>query len=306
MKKILGLFLLIGLLAACDDGDLIVTTFDFDEDTKLSLCGDSLTKVIYAVNTDPNESISFKFQSDDFDGTFDSLNAPEPKEILINAENKIIYRIYDGELTGSNYFCVEVPPSSPTVAEEYETTTGGKVILVMSVIEQDDHDGVEAAQEDINGNGVLDDDDTDADGIPNFIDPDDDNDNVTTLTEIGGEDAVPQNFPDTDSDGTPDYLDEDDDNDGVLSRNEDLNQNLNLLDDDSDGDGIDNYLDADSAMEVIVDEYREYTITRTFRTRVIAEDITLNEKGGEESIRLETLVLGHLDVQAQKVLTGDP
>lgn len=51
---------------------------------------------------------------------------------------------------------------------------------------------------------------------------------------------------DTDEDGIANYLDVDDDNDGKLTKDEDTNGNGNWFDDDADGDGIPNFLDKDS------------------------------------------------------------
>jgi len=51
---------------------------------------------------------------------------------------------------------------------------------------------------------------------------------------------------DSDGDGLSDYLDPDDDNDGILTKNEDTDGDGDPRNDDSDGDGVPNYLDADS------------------------------------------------------------
>ncbi len=77
-----------------------------------------------------------------------------------------------------------------------------------------DGDGVPDVNEDLNQNGNLQDDDTDADGIPNYLDTDDDGDGVPTANELG----------DANGDGIPDYLDP--------------NQGGNPNDRDTDGDGI--------------------------------------------------------------------
>ena len=69
-----------------------------------------------------------------------------------------------------------------------------------------DFDGVLSKYEDINNNGDFYDDDTDADGIDNF-------------------------------------MDSDDDGDGVSTKYEDLNKNGNYFDDDTNGNGIPNFLD---------------------------------------------------------------
>ncbi|WP_282069604.1 gliding motility-associated C-terminal domain-containing protein, partial [Olleya namhaensis] len=105
--------------------------------------------------------------------------------------------------------------------------------------------------------------DTDGDGIPNWMDTDDDNDGVDTINEDyadtddsdGDIDPTGDDDPtndDTDGDGIPDYLDTDDDNDGILTPDEypDPNEDgIGFGDDavDSDGDGLPDYLDVNNA-----------------------------------------------------------
>ena len=52
-------------------------------------------------------------------------------------------------------------------------------------------------------------------------------------------------LPDTDGDGIPDYRDPDDDDDGIETIDEDLDQDGDFSNDDSDSDGTPNYLDPD-------------------------------------------------------------
>jgi hypothetical protein len=52
------------------------------------------------------------------------------------------------------------------------------------------------------------------------------------------------NTEDTDADGIYNYLDDDDDGDGVPTAEENWNQDGNPTNDDSNGDGIPDYLDA--------------------------------------------------------------
>lgn len=312
-QKCIVLFFFTCLLTSCDDGDLIVTTFDFDSETQLQLCGKNTTKVVYAFNDDPIESISLNFKSEDFDGTFfDTIPNPPARFVELNQENTLIYRMYDGEVSNGNYFCSEVPPSSPRVLEQYKSTSGGSVILNTTVLKQDDNDGVPKEVEDSNGNGNYFDDDADSDGFPNFIDADDDNDNVPTLTEIEGKETLPENYRDTDNDGIPNYLDPDDDGDGTISRYEDLNAldnvdgdnipDLNPADDDTDLDATPNYLDADNAASLTLDLFKKYEVTRTFRTRFTAKNVTMEHATSAESITFETLVMGYLDVSATDTL----
>lgn len=77
-----------------------------------------------------------------------------------------------------------------------------------------DGDGIPSFMEDLNGNHILGDDDTDGNGIPNFQDPDDDGDGKPTKEEIiihptDKDWLTPDDIEliDSNNSGTPDYLD---------------------------------------------------------------------------------------------------
>jgi len=117
-----------------------------------------------------------------------------------------------------------------------------------------DLDMVATASEDLNGDGNLENDDTDGDGIPNFLDNDDDGDMVLTSFEYvfasGRNSNTTNSLLDTDNDGIPNYLDNDDDGDGVLTINEDYNRNNNPADDDTNNNGLPDYLERTVALGV--------------------------------------------------------
>lgn len=117
-----------------------------------------------------------------------------------------------------------------------------------------DLDTVATASEDLNGDGNLENDDTDGDGIPNFLDNDDDGDMVLTSFEYvfasGRNSDAANSALDTDNDGIPNYLDNDDDGDGVLTINEDYNRNNNPADDDTNNNGLPDYLERAVALGV--------------------------------------------------------
>ncbi len=109
-----------------------------------------------------------------------------------------------------------------------------------------DFDTVPTATEDLNNNDNYGDDDTDGDGLPDFIDEDDDGDMILTIDEL----TVPRpnnrtvnTYADTDGDGIPNYLDDDDDGDGTLTIDEDYNGDGNPGNDDINNNGIPDYLD---------------------------------------------------------------
>jgi hypothetical protein len=297
-------------LSSCDDGDIIVTTFDFDEETNLSLCQDDNLNILYFIDSETNEAISFVFTLDDFDGTFTSIDETtvELSPINITSSNQVIYRKLSGGINGNNYFCQQIPPSSPQVLEEFVSTTGGTATLQIRILEQDDDDDVPAALEDLNGNGDLFDDDSDGDGIPNFLDTDDDNDNVLTTSEEL--EAVDENgvvitdpegnvvYVDTDGDGTPNYRDDDDDGDGVITRYEDLNvcedpENPALNpDNDTNADDLANYLNENATESLVIDVIKANSVTRSFFTQVVFNDITFENQNSDESLTFTNFIMG--------------
>jgi chitodextrinase len=95
-----------------------------------------------------------------------------------------------------------------------------------------DGDGVPNIEEDVNDDGNPHNDDSDSDGLSNYLDPDDDDDTIPTCIEISDGNQYGQ---DVDTDGTPNYLDTDSDGDGLMDYEEGTG--------DHDGDGIPNYLD---------------------------------------------------------------
>jgi len=108
----------------------------------------------------------------------------------------------------------------------------------------DDGDGVPTLLEDVNGDGVYD-DDTDEDSIPDYLDDDDDDDGLPTIDEA---DIDPKtgDYIDTDGDGLPNYRDADDDGDGIPTIEEgDL---------DTDGDGVPDALDPDADNDGLADQ----------------------------------------------------
>ncbi|WP_405398189.1 FKBP-type peptidyl-prolyl cis-trans isomerase [Maribacter sp. Asnod2-G09] len=80
-----------------------------------------------------------------------------------------------------------------------------------------DGDGIPSILEDLNGNGFLNDDNTNEEAeadvrtyVANYLDPDDDGDGILTIDEIELDaDGNFVGFLDTDGDGTPDHLDND-------------------------------------------------------------------------------------------------
>lgn len=299
MKKILFLFIATLLLQSCDDGEIIVTSFNFDE-AELENCGTLGNYVFYKVNPDAQESLSLKL------GVTDSLyKIAGIKTYLINGTTNFVnYRTYDGDL-GSGYFCSSIPPTSPRVVVDYRAAAG--IAEFSTEFLYEDGDGVpllmELDTEDADGDGdpFTNPLDTDGDGIPNYYDFDDDGDNVPTALELDREDADgdgdpltnPLNTDLANGDLIPNYLDEDDDGDGVLTRNEDEDGDLDPTNDITDETVGPDYLNPDVEDTYERNEYRLHTYKIFKSVKIILRDVVL--ENGEEELLVETLIMGTLE-----------
>lgn len=79
------------------------------------------------------------------------------------------------------------------------------ILTTVNGLADADGDGVPNNQEDLNGNGTLNDNDTDGDFVFNFMDDNDDNDVLKTIEEDYNGNGNPAD-DDTNANGTPDYL----------------------------------------------------------------------------------------------------
>lgn len=283
MNKFLALFFFFTiLLQSCDDGDIIITTFNFDE-AELETCGTLGNYVFYKVNPEALESLSLKL------GVTDSLyRTAETKNYILNGTTNFVnYRTYDGVL-GTTYFCSSIPPTTPNVTVDYLAAAGTAEFVTTFIYE--DNDLVPEEEEEAG--------DTDGDGLPNIYDFDDDGDNVPTARELDTENADGDDNPftnpkDTDGDGIPDYLDDDDDGDGVLTRDEDENGNLDPMDDVTDTSVGPDYLNPAVAISYEITEYRLHTYKIFKSVKITLKNLVL--ENGEETITQETLVMGNLE-----------
>lgn len=269
MRKFFLICLCFGFLT-CNDGDII--TFQLDFNDTFQQCGEL---VFYKTKSDPSESLSIDFSSVTSIDTFLNVDADG---IYMSGNLACIfnYRTYNANLP-TNYFCTNIPPSSVTILTDDQSD--GSTAQVTTVLTEDDDDGIPAALEDINGDGNLDNDDTDGDGIPNYLDFDDDGDNVPTTTENPdpNNDGVLDDAQDTDMDGIPDYLDTDDDGDGALTRDEENDSQDQNPTNDIDNASIGaNYLNALFSVSVPATAYRLHAIQQTYEISCIVNDIQIS------------------------------
>ena len=287
MKKIFILLTISIFLGSCNDGDVIVTTFDFDDES-LSNCGDVGGYVLYKFNNETNESISLSLSTND-----SIYNMTEEQVFNLNGEGNIVhYRKYSDAID-DDYFCNNVPPTSPTVTSEYIGSSGEATIT--TTITLDDEDGI---FEEISSL------DTDGDELLDYYDADDDGDNVLTSTELGDDflNGITDTPQDTDGDGVFDYLDTDDDNDGILTINEDLDQNLDPSNDLTDG--VPNYLNDAVLIETLTTDYRIHTYNYNSDILVVLTNVVLIS--GDDQITQQTMSLGTIEGVINEPITITP
>ena len=282
MRKIVALSILCLSLFNCDDGDIITSELEFDETFKA--CGDL---VIFKTNT--SQSLSLQITGSNFvmNDLIEVIEHPDnPNRLqLANTEytqadvggNRTFrYRSYASSTDG--IFCNDVPPDNIQITEDYSSSGDFTFFVALA---EGDNDGIPAYLEDLNGNGDLNDDDTDGDGIPNYMDVDDDGDNVLTVSEgVTFEDGMTladldANALDTDEDGIPNYRDNDDDDDGVLTINEEnaTTQDNNPTNDITDPNAGPDYLNDEVSDTLLATSYREHTVYDTFTITMTAYNI---------------------------------
>ena len=273
MKKILFILIAV-LIASCDDGDIIFEDLSFTN-VAVDACpaannATSNSYVFYKLDRTNNESISLELTVPDdlinTNGIYGSYT--------LNATNKIEYRKFNGQ-PPTDYFCNSVPVTTPEVTELYTSRNGGLVTIETTSETEDDNDGIPAEIE-----GLV--NDTDGDGELDYLDSDDDGDNIPTSVE---------GTIDSDGDGIPDYLDADDDNDGILTRDEDLNGDLNPTND-IQSSGLPAYLD-DTVSVVAspaITQFIPHTVQRSARVTIVITGLTLTAT--DKEIVLDTYEFG--------------
>ncbi len=176
MKRVLLFFIILTTLA-CDDGNFAVPEFDFSS-ININNCGDI---VLFKINENETLVVEIDPKLNDDEGTFTTYNWDnEIFTVTESSTNRITYRTMSEAPTAA-YYCQNIPPTSPTVTDEW---TGTGSVLVNTAFTEDDNDNVEELDLELN---------SDNDNYPDYIDSDDDGDNIATLKEDIDGDGDPTN-----------------------------------------------------------------------------------------------------------------
>ncbi|XCF07628.1 T9SS type A sorting domain-containing protein [Tamlana crocina] len=175
-------------------------------------------------NPEIQKPTPFLLCDDNADGFSEFDLMEKNDEILDGSQATITYHLTSSDAASFSYNGKKLPElytnttayTQTVYARATFSSTGCYKITSLDLIVQDcrdlDNDNIINSYEDFNKNNNLDDDDTDLDTIP-------------------------------------DYLDDDDDGDGVLTKDEDYNNNGTPLDDDTNANNIPDYLDVSVALE---------------------------------------------------------
>ena len=290
MKKLFIIFAISSLCFACNDGDIIVTEFDFDE-LNLNNCGDPGGYTFFNINNSfAAESISLILTNT---GVLFLDSGVEEYE-LNSSTNTVNYRKFNDDVS-DDYLCSNIPPITPTVTLEFLGESGiAELTTTVSKLDDDGRD------EDITS-----DLDTDGDGLLNYFDEDDDGDNVITVIELGIDylNGEAENPKDTDGDGIYDYLDIDDDNDGVITRYEDANGDLDPTNDETQ-EGIPDYLNSAISNTNLIDQFRLHSYSFISDISLVLLDLVLIST--DEEIIQETLNMGSQNGVINTTVTETP
>ena len=125
MKKLLVLVASVFMLQACDDGDITLESFNFD-DVAIQECTDN--NLIFKINNDELLLLNIP------ESSFANVETPDgsPRIVNVSSSNQIIYRIYSGTVTDDN-LCDLIPPATPVVKNEWNAT-GGTIEIITDAL----------------------------------------------------------------------------------------------------------------------------------------------------------------------------
>lgn len=138
MKKYASLLLFALMLNGCDDGDLTVDTIDFDDTSIISQTCDPLTNsLIYRIKS--QESLLIQLPANLLVNDATVPGVPLSYDIN-NSTYRVVYRAYNGTVATAN-ICGSIPPTTPSVTEEWQATAGKIIINSVAATETNATDG---------------------------------------------------------------------------------------------------------------------------------------------------------------------
>ena len=117
MKKVL-LLLIMFFSFSCDDGDLDISSFEFEDE--VNICG-TKDYTLYRLSTNEQREALIVTLTDQQIRKDEDIVLPV--NVSANGAYTVTYRLFDDQLT-DNYFCASVPPVEPTVLKDWRGVSG--------------------------------------------------------------------------------------------------------------------------------------------------------------------------------------
>jgi len=121
MKKLILFFVLFTGLS-CNDGDLDISSFEFED--QVSICG-TTQYTLYRLSTgEQREALIVTLTNQQIRKDEDIV---VPVSVTENGDYTVTYRLFEDQVT-SDYFCAAVPPVEPKVQKDWRGVSGTIVI----------------------------------------------------------------------------------------------------------------------------------------------------------------------------------
>jgi hypothetical protein len=121
MKNIF-LFLFLMFSFSCNDGNLDISSFEFEEE--VTLCGSNIYTLYRLSTSGQREALIVTLTDQQIRKDEDIV---PPVSVSINGDYTVTYRLFDDKVT-DDYFCAAVPPTQPNVLKDWRGTSGYIVI----------------------------------------------------------------------------------------------------------------------------------------------------------------------------------
>ena len=121
MKKLITLFIALSLFS-CNDGDFDVPAFEFTSTIKD--CGEY---ILYITNSNSTEVLALTLNTTQINTEIGEVS------YAISSILEANYRIFEDGI-GSDYFCQDIPPSTPKVLKELNAESGFINIITEEVL----------------------------------------------------------------------------------------------------------------------------------------------------------------------------
>lgn len=126
MKRVVSLLVLVLLLNACDDGNLVQEDISFDD---ISVASCSTNDILYKINS--KEALLLQIPFTNFTNVETGTGLPTSIDID-NSTFRAIYRFYNGTVTSDN-ICSIIPSGTPIVNDQWVATSGKIQITTTAV-----------------------------------------------------------------------------------------------------------------------------------------------------------------------------